>query len=58
MVDLRPRWTMGYPGYGRRSDTMVDPRPRWAMGYPGYSFYSTQVDLPSAKAMVEEGTPW
>ena len=32
MVDLRPRWTMGYPGYGRQSDTMVDPRPRWAMG--------------------------
>ena len=49
MVDLRPRWAMGYPGYSFYStqvdlpgaktmvgrDTMVDLRPRWAMGYPG-----------------------
>ena len=52
MVDLRPRWTMGYPGYGRRSDTMVDPRPRWAMGqWPIES-------LPTLKSFVPRSVPY
>ena len=52
MVDLRPRWTMGYPGYGRQSDTMVDPRPRWAMGqWPIES-------LPTLKSFVPRSVPY